>query len=208
MLDDAKLRLRVETVAAGRVTAQVEQGGPIRPGKGLTFSATHTRQESLSEKDQAIIDRVKPYDFIQFAISYLKDAAAMQRLRARIGMGAHLIAKLERASAMASAAVIAGHADALWVCRGDLGAELGLRAMAVAVSKLSEQVRELPIPVILAGQVLEHMTVSATPTRSEVCYLHDCIQKGYQGFVLSDETALGRYRLEACRTAAMFKEGA
>jgi pyruvate kinase len=58
----------------------------------------------------------------------------------------------------------------------------------------------------MAGQVLEHMTASPAPTRAEVCALHDALALGYSGFVLSDETAIGRNPLEACQAATMFRD--
>jgi pyruvate kinase len=102
---------------------------------------------------------------------------------------------------------IANSADELWLCRGDLGAELGPRAMAEAVHRFSEQVTGLSVPSIMAGQVLEHMTESSTATRSEVCYLFDTLQKGYRGFVLSDETAIGQNPVAACEVAAIWRVG-
>ncbi len=205
VMDDARVRLQVERIEERRVMARVVLGGPIRPGKGITFSNSDFRSEALSEKDRAILALARSRGFIHYAISYIKDAAEMQRVRAHFGSEATLIAKLERGSAMAGVVQIARHADALWVCRGDLGAELGLTAMAEAVWRISEQVRQIGAPLTMAGQVLEHMTASPTPTRSEVCYLHDCLMKGYRGLVLSDETAVGRYPVEACRAAALFR---
>jgi pyruvate kinase len=117
-----------------------------------------------------------------------------------------LIAKLERRPAMAEVKEIAQAADALWICRGDLGAELGIAEMAVAVAEISSQVREYGRPVLMAGQVLEHMVEHLNPTRSEVCYLYETLQRGYAGVVLSDETAMGRYPLACCEVAAMFKK--
>ena len=61
-------------------------------------------------------------------------------------------------------------ADELWLCRGDLGAEFGLRSMAEAARRFSNTIGDLPIPALLAGQVLEHMVEHPAPTRSEVCY--------------------------------------
>ena len=58
---------------------------------------------------------------------------------------------------------------------------------------------------MMAGQVLEHMTVHATPTRAEVCQLYDALAAGYRGCVLSDEAAMGRYPIESVRVAAMFR---
>ncbi len=89
--------------------------------------------------------------------------------------------------------------------RGTLGAELGLKGMATAVSHFSDRVRRLTVPVLLAGQVLEHMTEHPTPTRAEVCGLHEALRRGYQGFVLSDETAIGQDPVESCRVAALFR---
>ena len=102
---------------------------------------------------------------------------------------------------------IAAVANELWVCRGDLGAELGLREMAVAVQRFTQMLGDLSVPVLMAGQVLEHMTQQPTPTRSEVCYLYDTLLAGYRGVVLSDEAAIGRYPVASCRAAAMFRAG-
>jgi len=106
---------------------------------------------------------------------------------------------------MGDAARIAEVTDALWLCRGDLGAEMGAPAMAASVYRFSETVGAVPVPVLLAGQVFEHMTEHATPTRSEVCAVYDALMKGYQGVVLSDETAIGRDPVESCRAAALFR---
>jgi pyruvate kinase len=122
-----------------------------------------------------------------------------------LGNAAYLIAKLERQTAIDEAPRIAESANELWVCRGDLGAELGLRSMAEAVRHFSNSIGDLPIPALMAGQVLDHMVDHPTPTRSEVCYLHDALQAGYRGFVLSDEAAIGRYPIESCRSAALFR---
>lgn len=205
-LDDAKILLRVEASAAGRLSARVVRGGEIRPAKGITFTGGEFRNEALSEKDVRILELAQPHRFIRYAVSYVKDVAEMERYRRQIGPQAYLIAKLERGPAIADALAIAGPADELWVCRGDLGAELGLRAMAKAVARITQQLRQIKAPVIMAGQVLEHMVASPAPTRSEVCYLYDCLANGYRGFVLSDETAIGPHPLASCRAAAIFLE--
>lgn len=201
-LNDAKSRLIVESTGTEVIQARVILGGEISPRKGITFSASTFRTEALSEKDRTIYAQTRDLDSVHYAVSYVKDALEMERYRALFGQEATLIAKLERGPAMQDAAQIAAFADSLWICRGDLGAELGLKGMAEAVARFSPQAKALPS--IMAGQVLEHMTDHATPTRSEVCYLFDALQVGYRGFVLSDETAIGRYPVEACRVAAMF----
>jgi pyruvate kinase len=190
------------------LTARVTLGGEVSPGKGITLPGCEYRKESLSDKDRAIIASTQGLAAVRYAISYVRDALEMARYRELVGASACLIAKIERQPAVDEAVEIAAAADQLWLCRGDLGAELGLGGMAQAVQRFSEQVAGLQVPVLMAGQVLEHMASQPTPTRSEVCYLFDSLQRGYSGFVLSDETAVGRYPLESCQAAALFKYSA
>ncbi len=204
-LNDAKIRLRVEQHAPDSIRARVLSGGQISAHKGITYTASEYRVEAISAKDQAIVEMARGILDLRFALSYVKDGPEMAKYRQRFGAGAYLAAKLERAPALADAAAIAGQADELWLCRGDLGAEVGLPAMAQAVARFNKQVRGWSKPVLMAGQVLEHMVAQPAPTRSEVCYLYDTLARGYSGFVLSDEAAIGSYPVEACRTAAMFK---
>ncbi|MFT3893661.1 MAG: pyruvate kinase [Anaerolineales bacterium] len=206
-LNDAKVQLRVEAVANNNLRARVTHGGPLSAHKGITYLESDFRSETLSEKDQEIIRQTKNLPAIRYAISYLRDAAEMHQYRTRLGKQTYLIAKLERAPAMMEVDQIASDADELWVCRGDLGAELGLLGMAQAVYTLSQRVHKLNRPVMMAGQVLEHMTNATTPTRAEVCAIYDALALGYGGFVLSDETAIGRSPVDACQTAAIFRNG-
>jgi pyruvate kinase len=155
--------------------------------------------------DHAVLRHTRHLAGVRYALSYVKDAVEMGHYRAQVGRSAYLIAKLERQPAVDEAAQIAESADELWLCRGDLGAELGAKAMAAAVYRFSDRVTGMSVPVLLAGQIFEHMTEHSTPTRSEVCALHDALMKGYRGVVLSDETAIGRDPVESCRMAALFR---
>jgi len=76
--------------------------------------------------------------------------------------------------------------------------------MAEELFRFSKLVERIPKPVFLAGQVLEHMTEHPTPTRSEISYLYEVLLRGFRGVVLSDETAVGKFPVESCRTAALF----
>ena len=204
-LNDAKIKLAVESIRDMQIVTHVLLGGLITPHKGITFVSSDFRQESLSEKDQAILSQFRGVKSLRYAISYLKDGIETAKYRAFLSMEDYLIAKLERKPALQDAAGIASIANEMWLCRGDLGAELGLSEMAKEVHRFSEKVGNLPVPVLMAGQVLEHMTEHATPTRSEIAYLYETLVKGYHGVVLSDETAIGRYPVESCRMAALFK---
>lgn len=207
-LSDAKILLALEGNApGGGLRARVSRGGEILPRKGITFTACDYRQERMSAKDQAIAARTAGLPGLRYAISYVRDAAEMARYRAQFGAQALLIAKVERQAALDDAAGLCAASDELWLCRGDLGAELGLPAMARAAHAFGQQVRgELAAsPVLLAGQVLEHMTNALAPTRSEVCTIYDALELGYAGVVLSDETAVGANPVEAVRAAALFR---
>ena len=205
VLNDARVRLSIEAIHTDSILARVIQAGPLAAHKGITFHSCDYRIETLSEKDRSIFQQTHALQGIQYAVSYIKDGLEMAQYRREFGPDSRLIAKLERGPAMADAAAIAASADELWVCRGDLGAEVGLAGMAAAVHAFTPLVVKLAVSSIMAGQVLEHLTEHATPTRSEVCYLYDCLQQGYRGFVLSDETAIGQDPLGAARTACLFK---
>ena len=209
VLNDARVRLVIESQTTDHIRARTVQGGPLSAHKGITYAESGYRSESLSEKDQAIFALAREMPTFRYAISYVRDAAEMAHYRSLVepisGRHTYLIAKLERGPAMHEAAAIAEHANELWICRGDLGAELGMQGMAAAVHQFSISLSAISIPVLMAGQVLEHMASQPTPTRSEVCYLYDTLALGYHGFVLSDEAAVGRYPVEACQAAAMFK---
>jgi pyruvate kinase len=187
------------------MTATVIQGGPLAARKGITYVASTYRQEAWGETDRAILARTRGLAGVRYALSYVKDAGEMARYRAQVEPSVYVIAKVERPSAVDDAPQIAASADELWLCRGDLGAEAGLRAMAHAARRLAASVPSLPVRALLAGQVLEHMVEHPAPTRSEVCALHDALADGYGGCVLSDETAIGRDPAAACRAAALFR---
>jgi pyruvate kinase len=206
VLNDAKVRLQIEDSNAERAMARVVQGGPLAPRKGITLSQTDYRSERLSEKDQSIYRQTSGLDWARYALSYVKDGQEMAQYRWLLEDRGDLIAKLEREPALRDVAGIETQAGELWVCRGDLGAVLGLLGMAEAVHHLTQTLRERRVPVLMAGQVLEHMVISAAPTRSEVCYIFDSIRSGYSGMVLSDETAVGKFPVESCAAAAQFSE--
>jgi pyruvate kinase len=205
VLNDAKSRLQVVAVGSDRIRALITRGGEISSNKGVTLPRSEYRKESLSEKDERIYQHTRQWPRVRYAISYVKDAEEMGNYRKLLGPSTHLIAKLERKTSLDGAERIARSADELWLCRGDLGAEMGPRPLAEAVYLFADRLPAFSVPVLLAGQVLEHMTEHACATRSELCYLHDALKNGFGGIVLSDETAIGENPLESCRTAALFR---
>jgi len=207
-MNDARVELSIEHVGSDRITCTVRRGGPVSSRKGVSLPGATFRREGLLPQDAEIIRRLHGEPGITCALSYVRDAVEMERFDRILGGQGRTIAKIERPEAVVAAEGIAAHAGEVWLCRGDLGAEVGLRRLAELYTAFNRVVPDLPVPVILAGQVLEHMTMSPDPTRSEVCHLQDILNTGYAGIVLSDETAVGAYPVESCRIAAIFDAGA
>ncbi len=205
VLNDAKNVLKIESINDSVISARVIKGGEITSNKGITLRDTKYRVENPNAKDLLIYQRTRNIPEVRYAISYIKDAEEMHRYRDWFGSEQHLIAKIERSEALDDLAKVDRLCNEMWICRGDLGAEIGLNRLAFAVQTVTKKIREFTHPVLMAGQVLEHMTAFDIPTRSEVCHLLDLLTAGYKGFVLSDETAIGKYPLDACEAAALFK---
>jgi pyruvate kinase len=206
VVNDAKITLRVIDIESERIRAVVEQGGPISSRKGITYRSSDYRKESMNEKDRRVYELTNGVPGIRYAISYVKDSQEMDNYRQILGGSTYLIAKLERYPAIDQIEEMENLVDECWVCRGDLGSELGLVGMAERVYRISKKVGKIKVPVFLAGQILEHMTFYPHPTRSEVSHLYEILNDGYRGIVLSDETAIGNYVLNSCKVAALWKE--
>jgi pyruvate kinase len=151
----------------------------------------------LTGFDRAVISATLACAPVSYAFSFMKDGREAAWIR-ESAPDCSVIGKIERHEATRNVDAIAEHADALWICRGDLGAQLGIASMARWISGFDPA--RSGRPVLMAGQVLEHMTRHSDPTRSEACHLFDLCARGYAGFVLSDETAVGRDPVAAVRT--------
>jgi pyruvate kinase len=187
--DDGRLRLRVEAVAGEIIDAVALSAGPLLPRKGVNVLEHPVALADLTATDQACITATRHLGRTAYAFSFIKDGPEAAWIRRR-EPHCTVAGKIERREAVENIDRIARAVDALWICRGDLMAQMGAAAMARWVSGCNP--RLVPCPVLMAGQVLEHLTFHAEPTRSEVCHLHDLVGRGYAGFVLSDETAIGR----------------
>jgi pyruvate kinase len=212
LVNDARSVLIIENSSSRGLTARVLAGGVVSSRKGVTCRPADPGREpgagaprGPDAAEEAFIAASENYGFVCYALSYVESPAELASLRARCPAPRRLIAKLETENGLEAARAIAATADELWLCRGDLGAEMGNASMAAAVRSFSRRLADLPVPVLMAGQVLEHMTGHPQPTRSEVCHLADLLGAGYSGIVLSDETAVGRHPEQSCRAAALFR---
>jgi pyruvate kinase len=197
-IDDGRLEVVVVDVSRERISVRASRAGWLRPRKGINRPRHPVEPSALCEADRAVLDACDRYDEIEYAISFVRDGREAAWLRARGRR--RVILKIERDEAIRSLLPTSAASDEVWICRGDLGAQLGLQAMARAVHDVDP--RHIGVPVLLAGQVLEHLTHHAEPTRSEVCHVHDVLLRGFAGIVLSDETAIGVDPVNAVRWAA------
>jgi pyruvate kinase len=197
--DDGRVRFVVLRTAPGTLEARVLEGGRLHPNKGLNVEQHPVRLAGLTERDLAACHLAAGEPAAALAFSFMVDGTEAAWLR-RAAPASPVVGKVERAEALTHLGDIAGRVDAVWICRGDLGAQLGPAALARAVAAIDPS--RLPVPALMAGQVLEHLTSHPEPTRSEVCHLHDLLARGYAGIVLSDETAIGRDPVHAVSTAA------
>jgi pyruvate kinase len=197
--DDGRIEVLVVARETKRLVARVHRPGLLVERKGLNRVEHPIELIDLTPADQQTILRCNSIDSVDFAVSFASDGTEAAWVRSR-APNRRIILKVERAEAILNLDALAQQADELWICRGDLGAQLGLSNMARQLACIDPRRHE--IPMLMAGQVLEHLTQHDQPTRSEVCHLTDLILRGYAGIVLSDETAIGVAPASATRWAA------
>jgi pyruvate kinase len=195
--DDDRLRFRVTSTAPDFLVAVSLSDGVLRQRKGVNVIEHPVVLEDICGDDLACIRATARLGRVAFAFSFMKDGHEAGWIR-RHAPGCSVVGKIERREATEAVNQIAKAVDELWICRGDLGAQLGQASMARWVSAFDP--RSQPCPVLMAGQVLEHLTRHESPTRAEVCHLFDLVSRGYSGFVLSDETAIGMDPVGSVRT--------
>ena len=198
-VDDGRVRFEVVGTGPQAIEARAIERGRLLPNKGLNVEQHPVRLDTLTDRDGAACRLAQRKAVPALAFSFMIDGAEADWVRA-VAPASLVVGKVERAEAVSNLGTIATRVDAVWICRGDLGAQLGPGALARFVAAVEPS--RLPVPVLMAGQVLEHLASHPEPTRSEVCHLFDLVARGYAGIVLSDETAIGRDPVQAISTAA------
>jgi pyruvate kinase len=201
LLDDGNIELEVIDVAPGEVRTRVLVGGVLRQHKGVNLPGTEVSAPSLGKKDLADLALAleEGVDFV--ALSFVRSADEIERLRARIaesGRGAEVevIAKIERREGVERIDEIIEAADGIMVARGDMGVELGADAVPGIQKRIIRLCIEAAKPVITATQMLESMISTPRPTRAEASDVANAIHDGTSALMLSAETAAGRYPVE------------
>jgi pyruvate kinase len=200
LIDDGHVRLRVEKVERPRALCTVVVGGQVSSHKGVNLPGVPLPIPSLTDKD--IDDLAFALDLgVDFvALSFVRSAADVRHLRERIetaGATAHVIAKIEKAEAIESLDAIIAEADGVMVARGDLGVEIGPAQVPLLQKQIILRSLEQSRPVITATQMLETMVHEPEPTRAEASDVANAVLDGSSALMLSQETAVGDYPVEA-----------
>ncbi len=196
---DGRLLFEITAVAADRITTRCRRGGRLAPRKGANLLEHPVSLRALTAADAAAIAAGAGAGAAEFAFSFMEDGREAAWVRAAAPPGARVSGKVERAEAVAALGAIAAACDDAWICRGDLGAQLGPAGLARAVAAIDPRAHARPL--LMAGQVLQSLTRQRDVTRSEVCHVHDLLARGFAGIVLSDETAVGQHPIEAVAAA-------
>ena len=207
-LADGSVELKVLSAKETLVT-EVVRAGAVRSGAGLNVPAARLTLPALSVKDIADVQRAVDLEVDLLAQSFVRRRRDVDDLRALVGdRGIPIIAKIETRPAVDACLDIAHAADAIMVARGDLGVEIPLESVPVVQKRLIRTARSSSIPAIVATQMLESMTGSPRPTRAEVSDVANAVLDGAGAILLSAETAIGRYPVQAARAAARIVETA
>jgi len=202
-LNDGLIRLVVTAVTAVDIETRVEAGGDLTDRKGLAVPGARLSAPALTAADLRVLDALatQPPDFV--GLSFVRAAADLAQLREALRarrLTAGVVAKIERAEAVAGLDAIIAAADAVMVARGDLGVECPVAEVPVLQKHIIRAAIARGVPVITATQMLESMVDSPRPTRAEASDVANAVLDGSDAVMLSAETAAGRYPVEAVRT--------
>jgi pyruvate kinase len=197
LLDDGRMELRVEEVEPPRTRCRVVRGGVLFSNKGMNLPGVRVSAPSLTAKDLTDLAFVLEADVDYIGLSFVRRPDDITELRARIGAGPRIIAKIEKDLALENIEDILAETDAVMVARGDLGVELPFEKVPLAQKRIIQLANLYARPVITATQMLESMMESARPTRAEVSDVANALLDGTDAVMLSGETAAGRHPIQA-----------
>lgn len=207
LLDDGKVEMKVVKIdhQQQELHCQVVVGGVLSSNKGVNFPGVFLSIKALTEKDREdlIFGLDQGVDWV--ALSFVRnpqDILEIKDLIAAAGKSIPVIAKIEKHEAIEQMEAILSLCDGVMVARGDLGVELPAEDVPILQKQLIATSNRLGIPVITATQMLDSMVNNPRPTRAEVSDVANAILDGTDAVMLSNETAVGSYPVEAVKTMA------
>jgi len=204
-LSDGFIQLRCLEISGKDVLCEVLIGGQLYSHKGLNLPGAKIFLDPVTETDLKILEFALNEGIDTFGISFIENAEDLRKVRkfatAR-GKSVYIVAKIERRQAVENIQGILEETDALMVARGDLGVEIPIQEVPSVQKELIRSAKLLGIPVITATQMLASMTDNIRPTRAEATDVANAILDGTDAIMLSEETAVGNYPVEAVEMMA------
>ncbi len=202
LLDDGRVRLRVEAFGVDFAQTVVVNGGALSDRKGVNVPGVVLPLSALTEKDRADLAFGLQLGVDWVALSFVQRPEDIVEIRGLVNGRAGIVAKLEKPAAIASLEAIVAETDAVMVARGDLGVEMPAEQVPAIQKRIIQACRRAGKPVIVATQMLESMVSAPVPTRAEASDVATAIYEGADAVMLSAESASGRYPVEAVRMMA------
>ena len=202
LLDDGRLALRVTSIERATIRAEVTLGGVLSDNKGINIPDADLSIPALTNKDVEDLKLGAEIGVDWVAMSFVRsrdDLLLARHYLAREGSSAKLMAKVEKPGAVERFPEILREVDGIMVARGDLGVEMPPEQVPQIQKRLIRACLEAGKPVVTATQMLESMIHSPTPTRAEASDVANAIYDGTDAVMLSAETAIGDYPVEAVR---------
>jgi pyruvate kinase len=200
LLSDGLIELRVEQVNGADVVCEIVNGGLLGENKGINLPGVLVRTPSLTEKDSVDLEFALKSGLDAIAVSFVRTAEDVTLVRNRVaayGGETWIIAKLEKPQAVEHLDSILEASDGVMVARGDLGVEVPLEKVPAIQKLVIRRAAEYSKPVITATQMLESMIENPRPTRAEVSDVANAVFDGTDAVMLSGESAIGKYPVEA-----------
>jgi pyruvate kinase len=197
---DGTVAMEVIAREPGRAWLKVTLPGLIRSHQGINVPGGALSVSALTDKDLADLDWTAAHDVAYVGLSFVRRAEDIIQLRRELesrGSTARIVAKIEKREALANLDAIIAEADAVMVARGDLGVELDVTRVPAIQKRIIAACHAARVPVITATQMLNSMETSSRPTRAEASDVFNAVLDGTDALMLSGETAIGQYPIEA-----------
>ena len=199
-LADGIIKLRVEEASPGSVACTVMAGGVLGSGKGINAPGVKLNIDYPTKKDVSHLQFGVKHGVDFVAASFVRTPSDLRGVRKLLPKeGPMLVAKVEKAEAVRNFEGILAEADAVMVARGDLGNEVPIETVPAIQKRIIAYCREAGKPVIVATQMLVSMVSSPVPSRAEVTDVSNAILEETDAVMLSDETTVGKYPVDATR---------
>ena len=210
LIDDGLIGLEVKEIRGGDIVCTVRNGGELGQRKGINVPNVRVNLPGITKKDRddIIFGIEQGIDFI--AASFVRDAEAVKEIRAILkehnAEHVDIIAKIENSEGIENIDKIVSAADGIMVARGDMGVEIPAYEVPQVQKMIVEKCNQKYKPVIIATQMLDSMIRNPRPTRAEVTDVANAIREGADAIMLSGETAMGKYPVEALKMMAQIAE--